>query len=147
LFLPATFAGYGLMLHAVNLWIAGRLTSISGMLKLSWPDIAVDYALPRLVPVVFVVASGLAALHGFPGVVALAVAVPLGLALAFQGLAVTHFWLRGSKSGVLVLSIVYFFLGVLGLPMILFTLLGLLDAMLHFRDRKSAADARQSSPQ
>ncbi len=147
LFLPATFAGYGLLLHALNLWIAGRLTQISGMLKLPWPDIAADFALPRLVGVVFAVAAGLTALAGFPGVAALAIAVPLGLALAFQGLAVTHFWLRGSKSSILVLSILYFFLGVLGLPMILFALLGLLDALLDFRDRKSTADARQTSPQ
>jgi hypothetical protein len=147
LFLPATFAGYGLLLHALNLWIAGRLTKISGMLKLSWPDIAADFALPRYVAVVFVLASALAALRGFPGVAALATAVPLGLALAFQGLAVTHFWLRGSKSGILVLSVLYFFLGVLGLPMILFALLGMLDAVLNFRERKSAADAKQSSLQ
>jgi len=73
------------------------------------------FALPRYVAVAFVLASALAALRGFPGVAALATAVPLGLALAFQGLAVTHFWLRGSKSGILVLSVLYFFLGVLGL--------------------------------
>lgn len=97
LLLPASFAGYGLLLHTFNLWIAGRLTQISGMLKLPWPDIAADYSLPRLVGVAFALAAGLAALNGFPRVAALVVVVPLGLALAFQGLAVTHFWLRGSK--------------------------------------------------
>ncbi len=35
----------------------------------------------------------------------------------------------------------------LGLPMILFALLGMLDAVLNFRERKSAADAKQSSLQ
>lgn len=144
LFLPATLAGYGLLLHTLNLWIAGRLTQISGMLKLPWPDIAADFALPRFVAVVFALAAGLAALGGFPGMAALATVVPLGLALMFQGLAVTHFWLRGSKSSVLVLSILYFFLGTLGLPIVF--LLGLLDAILRFRDRKVAADAQQTSP-
>jgi len=36
---------------------------------------------------------------------------------------------------------------VLGLPIILFALLGMLDAVLNFRTRKSAADAKQSSLQ
>ncbi len=146
LFLPAIFAVYGLLLHAFNLWAAGRLTQISGMLKLPWPDIAADLALPRAVAVVFVLAAGASALNGFPGVAALTTASTLGMALGFQGLAVMHFWVRGSKSGVLTLSILYFFLGLLGLPMILLTLLGLADAALHFRERKSAPAASQADP-
>ncbi|MGA8170760.1 MAG: DUF2232 domain-containing protein [Methylocystis sp.] len=147
LILPATFAGYGVLAHTLNLWIAGRLTQISHMLKLPWPDIAVDFMLPRAVAIIFMIAGGLAALDGFPGAAALVIAVPLGFALAFQGLAVMHFWLRGSKSSVLVLSIIYFFLGALGAPMVLFTLLGMLDALLRFRDRKAAADVHQTTPQ
>ncbi len=152
-FLPAIFATYGLLLHVFNLWAGGRLAQISGMLKLPWPDIAADFVLPRAVGVIFVLGAvfaaialtdGLALLKGFPGVAALVVSSTLGVALGFQGLAVMHYWARGSKSGVLTLSILYFFLGVLGVPMILLTLLGVADMGLHFRERKSAAQAADS---
>jgi hypothetical protein len=142
-FLPAIFVTYGLLLHTFNLWAAGRLTQISGMLKLPWPDIAADFALPRAIAVIFPLAAGLSLLNGFAGVSALVIAAALGMALGFQGLAVMHFWVRGSKSSVLTLSILYFFLGALGVPMILLTLLGMADAALHFRERKSAAAATQ----
>jgi len=50
----------------------------------------------------------------------------------FPGARGDAFLAARSKSGILVLSVLYFFLGVLGLPMILFALLGMLDAVLIF---------------
>jgi hypothetical protein len=146
LFLPAIFAVYGLLLHVFNLWAGGRLAQVSAMLRISWPDIAADFALPRGVAVAFLISAGLCLLGGFPGAAALVAVSVLGMALGFQGLAVMHFWVRGSKSGVLTLSILYFFLGLLGVPMILLTLLGVADAMLHFRERKSIASGELAAP-
>jgi hypothetical protein len=40
---PAFIASYTVMLHIVNLWIAGRLTLASGLLTRPWPDIAEGY--------------------------------------------------------------------------------------------------------
>ncbi|WP_162009703.1 DUF2232 domain-containing protein [Methylocystis heyeri] len=146
LYLPAVFATYALLLQCFNLWAGARLTQISGMLKLQWPDIAADFRLPRAVAVLFALATGLSFMGGFLGAAALVAASVLGMALGFQGLAVAHFWVRGSKSGTLTLAILYFFLGLLGLPMILLTLLGLADTALRFRERKSVAPRPADSP-
>jgi hypothetical protein len=137
--LPATLASHIAMMQAIDLWIAARLTQISGMLKLPWPDIAAEFVLPRPVAALFVVCAVLAGLKGVGGSAALAIAAPLGLAYAFQGLAVTHFWLRGSRSSLIVLTIIYFFLGLLGAPILIFTLLGLADVFFRFRERKTAS--------
>jgi hypothetical protein len=144
--LPATFASYAVLLHALNLWVAGRLTQISGMLKLPWPDIAAQFSLARPLAAVFLLCVGLSMLQGFGGAAALAIASPLGLAFGFQGLAVTHYWLRGTKASLLVLTVIYFLLGLFGAPMILFTLLGLCDVIFRFRERKAAAGPSPYEP-
>jgi hypothetical protein len=137
---PATLATYWVLIHALNLWAAGRLTKLSGMLTLAWPDIAKDFELPRATGVVFAVSAGLAGFSGFTGAAAMTLAATLGLTLAFQGLAVTHYWLRGSKSSAFVLSVLYFILGFLGAPIVLFTVLGMIDLLARFRERKSTPD-------
>lgn len=137
--MPAILASYMLLLHALNLWIAGRLAQLSGMLTRPWPDIAKEYALPRAAAAIFGAGIALSFLGGLPGAAGLALALPFGLALAFQGLAVVHLWLRGSKSSMLVLSIVYFILGLLGWPLILFAFLGAADTIYAYRDRKKPA--------
>lgn len=137
MFLPATLASYLVMTQALDLWIAGRLTQFSGMLKQPWPDIAASFALPRPLAGLFLAAAALSMIGGVGGAAALAVAAPLGLAFGLQGLAVTHYWLRGSRSSLLVLTILYFCLGLLGAPMILFSLLGTADVFLRLRQKKS----------
>jgi len=137
--MPAVMASYLLLLHALNLWIAGRLSQLSGLLTRPWPDIAKEYMLPRQAAAVFVAGIGLSFLDGVPGAVGLALALTLGIALAFEGLAVTHELLRGSKSSALVLSVIYFMLGLLGWPMALFALLGAADTHFNYRDRKKPA--------
>jgi len=109
------------------------------MLTRPWPDIAKEYALPRAAAAIFGAGIALSFLGGLPGAAGLALALPFGLALAFQGLAVVHLWLRGSKSSMLVLSIVYFILGLLGWPLILFAFLGAADTIYAYRDRKKPA--------
>lgn len=133
---PAMFAGALVLLHAMNLWIAGRLTQISGMLQQRWPDIAREFELPRAVGIVFPVASLATFLGGFAAEAAFVAAGVSGIALALQGLAVTHFFLRESKAGVATLALLYFVTGALVVPIFLFAILGLFDMGLHFRDRK-----------
>lgn len=137
--MPGILASYMLLLHALNLWIAGRLAQLSGMLTRPWPDIAKDYALPRAAAGLFGAGMALSFFGGLPGAAGLALALTFGLALAFEGLAVAHIWLRGSKSSVLVLSIIYFVIGLLGWPMALFALLGAADTIFNYRDRKKPA--------
>lgn len=138
---PAFVASYCLLIHVANLWIAGRIAEGSKLLTRPWPDIAMGFRLPRAVGAVF--AAGLA-LGLFPGSIAaigMVLATTMGLLLAFQGLAVTHVYLRGSKSSALILSVLYFTLGLLGWPLALFTVGGLADLIFDFRSRFAAPSA------
>jgi hypothetical protein len=136
---PALLAGYAVFIHVANLWIAGFLARTSSLLTRPWPDIAMDFRLPRAVGGVFL--SGLA-LTFFPGpsaAIGLVLVAAMGILLALQGLAVVHVMVRGSKSSAIVLSILYFMLGLLGWPIAPLALLGGADLVFNYRDRKSAA--------
>jgi Predicted membrane protein (DUF2232) len=135
--LPAMIAGHMLLVQAINLWLAGRIVQFSGMLKTSWPDIAAELALPRWLAVLLLLGAGLSFFDGLIGAAGLTLATPIALAFGFQGLAVTHYWLRGSPASLLALVLIYFVIGVFGAPMMLFAILGLADVVLHFRQRKT----------
>jgi uncharacterized protein YybS (DUF2232 family) len=135
--MPAMVAGHMLLVQAINLWLAGRIVQFSGMLKIGWPDIAANLALPRWLAVLFLIGAGLSLVDGPVGAAGLTIAAPTALAFGFQGLAVTHYWLRGSPVSLLVLALIYFSIGVFGAPMMLFAILGLADVVLHFRQRKT----------
>lgn len=135
---PAFLAGYALLIHVLNLWLGGRLAQGSGLLDRPWPDIAQDFRLPRAVGGIFASGFALSLFDGPSGAVGLVLATTMGLLLAFQGLAVTHVMLRGSKSSTLVLIVIYFVLGLLGWPIIFFAALGAADTIFNFRDRKPA---------
>lgn len=135
---PATISAYALLIHSLNLWSAGQLAKASGLLTRSWPDIAAEFALPKAAAVVFVAASALASVGDLAGQYGLIVAETLGLALALQGLAVAHALMRSAKLGTIALVIAYFAIGLLGWPILLFTVIGVADAVFSFRVRKGA---------
>jgi len=137
---PAMFASYTLLIQALNLWGGGRLTQLSGRLGRAWPDIAEEYKLPRFVNGVFFVGVGLTFVDGFAGAVGLVLALTAGLLLAFQGLAVTHATLRGSRGSTAALTLIYLILGFVGWPIVVFTFIGVADAIFSFRERKAQRD-------
>jgi len=137
--LPAMVAGHMLLVQAINLWLAGKIVQFSGMLKTGWPDIAADLALPRWLAILLLLGAGLSLVDGPIGAAGLTIAAPTALAFGFQGLAVTHFWLRGSPVSLLVLVLIYFGIAVFGAPMLLFAILGLADVVLRFRQRKTSS--------
>lgn len=141
---PALLAGYGLFIHVANLWIAGSIARVSGLLTRPWPDIAMDFRLPRAVGWLFLSGVVLTFFAGPSGAVGLALVTTMGLLLGLQGLAVVHVLVRGSKSSALVLSILYFMLGVLGWPIVPLALLGGADTLFNYRDRKLAAPPDQT---
>ena len=73
---------------------------------------------------------------GAPAAVGYVVVATTGLVLAFQGLAVLHVRLRGHRFSAPILAVVYFVLGLLGWPLLLFALIGVADLFLNFRDPK-----------
>jgi uncharacterized membrane protein YhaH (DUF805 family) len=61
----------------------------------------------------------------------------MGLIISFQGLAVAHARLRDRRNGMIMLAIMYFVVGLLGWPLVLFVLIGLTDLIVDFRNRKT----------
>lgn len=135
---PAFLAAYGLLIHVVNLWLAARIAQASHLLSRPWPDIAKEFRLPKAVGGLFLSGVALTFFGGPAGPIGLVLAMTLGLLLAFQGLAVVHIFLRGSRSSAIVLSIIYFMLGLLGWPIMFFAALGVADLIFNYRDRKPA---------
>lgn len=135
---PPLAAGSHLFMMMLNLWLAARVTLVSGRLARPWPDVAHELRLPRIYGVFLVVASVASFAGGLAGLIAAIVAVTIGTAFAMQGLAVVHDFSRGSKWRVPLLVLIYG-----GLPLFVpwslvpFVLLGLVDAALLLRDRKT----------
>lgn len=134
---PATIAFYILLIQFANLWIAGRLALASGLLTQPWPDIAAEFRLPKPVGGLFVIGVVAGFFGVAPAAVGYVLAATMGLLLALQGFAVLHVRLRGYKYASPILALIYFVSGLLGWPIIVFALIGLVDLFLDFRARKT----------
>jgi len=141
-------AGSHLVLLLLNLWLAGRVTQLSGQLPRTWPDIAWELRLPRIYLLVFGLATAVGPYFGrLPGLIMMIVAATLGVSYALVGLAATHYLLRGSSFRIPLLILIY--LGLL-VPftwlIVLLTLvvIGILDAALGLRDRKKQSASPKS---
>ena len=137
---PLGIAASQLLSMCVNLYLAGRVSLISGNLPRRWPSIADDLSIPSAFGALFAAACGLVFLGGLPGVVAGVVAAVFGMAFALQGLAVAHVFTRGSGARPALLMSLY---GLVVLmppwPFLFLALVGLADAAFHLRARKTAS--------
>jgi uncharacterized protein YybS (DUF2232 family) len=140
---PAFLAGYAVLIHICNLWLGAFIARASGLLTRPWPDIAMDYRLPRSVAGLLLSGVVLSFFGATTGAIGFVLVSSLGMLLMLQGLAVVHIFVRGSKSSALVLSILYFMLGFLGWPILPLAVLGCADTVFNYRDRKTAAAAGQ----
>lgn len=136
--IPAFIASYTAMIHIVNLWIAGRLTQASGLMTGSLPDIAEGFRLPRMTGGVFLSGLALGLFSGPSAAIGYVLASTMGTILSFQGLAVVHARLRARPNGLILLAVMYFLVGLLGWPLVLFIFIGLSDLIFDFRRRKPA---------
>lgn len=143
--IPAFIASYTTTIHVLNLWIAGRLTQASGLLTRPLPDISESFRLPKAVGGVFLSGLALSLFSGPSAAIGYVMTATMGLILSIQGLAVAHARLRTRPNGVVLLAVVYFLVGLLGWPLILFIFIGLADLIFDFRYRKSSDAAGQGS--
>jgi len=124
----------------VNLWLAGRVVQVSGLLPQPWPDIPHNLRLPRVFAPLFILACVLTFLGGPGGFIALIFAVTFGLGFALQGLGAIHDLTRGLSYRVPLLIIVYLAF-VLLMPWPL-TLLGLVDTIFPLGKRRDITKQR-----
>jgi hypothetical protein len=132
---PPAWAVFSTLTNLINLWLAARIVRISGRLKRPWPDLA-GWTLPPAA------SSGLLAaaiagtlLPGLIGVLSSAFAASLLMAFAILGFAVLHAITRGLGSRTVVLAGTYAATVVIGWPVLLMSVLGLIDTVFNIRGR------------
>jgi Predicted membrane protein (DUF2232) len=136
--LPPAAAALTTTTQLFNLWLAGRIVRISGRLRRPWPDFAA-LRFPSSTPIALAAAFGGSFLPGTVGLAAALPAASLLMAYAVLGFAVLHGITRHLPSRGLVLFGIYAAVAVFGWPVLLMTLLGLLDTALDLRGRVAAA--------
>ncbi len=93
--MPPVLAGWAALSYAVNLWIAGRITHLSGATKRPWVALPEHLRMPSTATAVMMAAFLICILEGLPRALALIVMAALGTLFAVQGFAVLHAMSRG----------------------------------------------------
>jgi hypothetical protein len=120
-----------------NLWIAGRVVKFSGRLARPWPDIPA-MTFPPLAAAGLAAAVGLSLTGGMLAILASIVGAALVMAYGVLGFAVLHAITRGQSSRPFLIGGVYASVLVFGWPLLLLSLLGLVDTFFGLRARFSA---------
>jgi hypothetical protein len=131
---PPAAAVFSTIINLVNLWLAARVVNISGRLTRPWPDIAA-LTLPPAASGLLAAAIAGSFLPDLFGVLASAFAASLLLVFAILGLAVMHVITRGMNGRTLVLAGTYAAAIVIGWPVLVMSVLGLVETLFNMRDR------------
>ena len=118
----------------INLWLAGKVTAMSGRLRRPWPDLKAA-TLPNAALAALCIAAACTLTGGLLAILAEIVASALMMAYGFAGFAVLHTLTLASKSRALWLGSVYAVVVLFVWPVIGIVVLGLADAVFGFRQR------------
>jgi hypothetical protein len=120
--------------NVVNLWLAGRIVSLSGRLKRPWPDLSA-LALPQTAGLALLagVAGVFLSLPGFAGKLGIVLAVSMLMAFALQGFAVLHSVTKNLNSRTFVLTAAYIAVILAWPALLLASLLGVADSIFNIR--------------
>lgn len=135
--MPMAAALIGTLVHVFNLWLSGRILRTSGRLKRPWPDIP-SIEFPPMVAGGLAIALAGSFLPGMIGLIGTVLSVALLTAYGLLGLAVLHAITRGTRTRVVVLVAAYMLLVLQGWPILLASLLGLIDSAVDLRRRVAA---------
>jgi hypothetical protein len=125
----------------LNLWLAGLVVRVSGRLRRPWPAIA-QMAFPPFAPIVLAAAVAANFLPDLVGLVGGVFAASLLLAYALLGFTVLHAITTGVSGRGFMLTGFYVTVMLFGWPLILMSLLGLIETALALRARVAARRAR-----
>jgi hypothetical protein len=131
--LPAGSAVIWLGGFALNLWLAGKITQLSGRLARPWPDLTLTH-FPTGFGWAFAAVLGLSLLPGLGGILASGMAGALFFAYTLVGLAIIHHVTRGISVRPLILWGLYVVLIVLNTSaLIVVALVAILEPLLWYR--------------
>jgi hypothetical protein len=120
--------------YLFNLWLAARIVKISGRLARPWPDLAA-MILPRSALGLTALAITASFLPDLPGILSGACAASLIMAFVILGFAVLHSATRGMTGRPAVLGGVYAAAVVLGWPLLVLGIAGVIETIFGIRTR------------
>ena len=118
----------------INLWLAGRVVKFSGRLARPWPDLSA-MTFPPLAAAALAVALAASFIGGMAGILAGVVTAALVVAYGILGFAVLHAITRGQRSRPFLIGSIYASVLVFGWPLLMLSLLGLVDTIFNLRAR------------
>ena len=121
----------------LNLWLAALIVRISGRLKRPWPEIA-QMVFPPFAATLLAIAVAGTFLPDLIGLASGLFTASLLLAYALLGFAVLHAVTAGLTGRSFMLTGIYFTVGLLGWPIVLMSMVGLLETLVSLRARAAA---------
>jgi hypothetical protein len=121
----------------LNLWLAALIVRVSGRLKRPWPQIA-QMTFPPFAATALAIAVAGTFLPDLIGLASGVFTASLLLAYALLGFAVVHAITVGFTGRGFMLTGLYFTVGLFGWPIVLMSLLGLLETVAALRARSAA---------
>lgn len=129
----------------LNLWLAALIVRVSGRLKRPWPEIS-QMIFPPFAATVLAIAVAGTFLPDMIGLASGVFTASLLLAYALLGFAVLHAITAGLKGRGFMLTGLYFTVGLFGWPIVLMSLVGLLETVVALRARAAARRKPPSPP-
>jgi Predicted membrane protein (DUF2232) len=133
------------LISLFNLWLAAWAVKISGRLRRPWPSIA-GMTFPRFAPMVFAAAGAATFLPDLVGLIGTVLSASLLLAYALLGFAVVHSATIGIGGRGFMLTGMYLIVVLFGWPILLMSLLGLIETMTSLRARIAARRPPPTAP-
>ncbi len=143
--LPPMAALLMMLTNLANLWFAARIARSSGRLKRPWPDIPA-MTLPTATSIALATALALSFMSGMVALVAAVFSATLFMAYALVGLAVLHSITAGLAVRNFIIGAVWALVLVLGWPLALAAILGLVDSAIGLRGRIAGRRGPPSQP-
>jgi hypothetical protein len=129
----------------LNLWLAALIVRVSGRLKRQWPQIA-QMSFPPFAATLLAIAVVGTFLPDLIGLVSTVLAASLLLAYALLGFAVVHVLSARFTGRGFMLGGLYFSVGLFGWPIVLMSMLGLVETMASLRARLAARRGPPPTP-
>ncbi|MCF2523343.1 DUF2232 domain-containing protein [Bradyrhizobium sp. G127] len=129
---PGAATIIAMMTLTLNLWLAAKITTTSGLMKRPWPDLRTT-TLPGMILIALLVAVVLCFVGGLLAMVAQIVSSALLMAYAVTGFAVLHTVTQAFSGRAFVLGAAYAATLFIGWPLLGMISLGLADAVFGIR--------------
>jgi len=132
--IPLAAAVLATITNLFNFWLAARVVKFSGRLARPWPQLS-SMNFPPLLTAALALAIILSFVDGLLGIVAGIISASLLLAYGVLGFAVLHAITQGLQIRTVVLGLAYAAVFLIGWPILVLCLLGLVDTAFDLRGR------------